>query len=584
MRFKSKSVRGVQVFAVSGTNVVSFGIRATPAARKGLLGFAVRRTDIATGESRWVEGYKVFKSVLPDPTPQTKVMTVYHPIQSLVWDDFYALPGQTYEYEFHPFKGKPAEPDLSTPAAVIRVTTERHGTGKHDVYFNRGVTGSQSYAINFQNLAPDKQPTADREADAYRWLGRGLDAALIDFIEAAEPGDAIRGCFYEFEFKGVLDAFTAAIARGVEVRLVVDEKRNAENTPRNANIAAMRKAKLTKPEIIARVRRPNDIQHNKFMVLLKGSARRPVEVWTGSTNVTRGGIFGQANVGHRVRDAKTARSFLKYWMILATDPGGTTSAKKDPANAEFLAAVEDLSPTPSSLADVPAGVTPIFSPRNGLAPLDLYRTLLTDAKTLACGTFPFGITRSWRQPLADSGTGRLRFLLLDKADNPKPLKGEQSVVKLDWRSNIYMAYGSELDTPLGRWVKETSNKTLGLNTWVSYVHLKFLLCDPLGADPIIVSGSANFSAASTEENDENMLLIRGDRRVADIYFTEFNRLWGHYYYRSVVEQTQRENATRGRASRSARQFLSETPEDWLKDYAPNKLKAKRVDQYVGMKV
>jgi hypothetical protein len=51
MRFKSKAVRGIQVCAVSGTNVASFGIRASEAARKGLLGFAVRHTDVEAEES-----------------------------------------------------------------------------------------------------------------------------------------------------------------------------------------------------------------------------------------------------------------------------------------------------------------------------------------------------------------------------------------------------------------------------------------------------------------------------------------------------------------------------------------------------
>ena len=86
---------------------------------------------------------------------------------------------------------------------------------------------------------------------------------------------------------------------------------------------------------------------------------------------------------------------------------------------------------------------------------------------------------------------------------------------------------------------------LQLNSHVSYIHSKFLLKDPLGADPIVVTGSANFSDASTNDNDENMLMIRGDQRVADIYFTEFNRLFYHYYFRSVQERDQ-EDAERGR--------------------------------------
>jgi phosphatidylserine/phosphatidylglycerophosphate/cardiolipin synthase-like enzyme len=82
-----------------------------------------------------------------------------------------------------------------------------------------------------------------------------------------------------------------------------------------------------------------------------------------------------------------------------------------------------------------------------------------------------------------------------------------------------------------------------LNQHVSYIHSKFLLSDPLGDDPIIVTGSANFSKASTNDNDENMILIRGDQRATDIYFTEFNRLFFHYYFRSVVQDTKANRTT-----------------------------------------
>ncbi len=61
-----------------------------------------------------------------------------------------------------------------------------------------------------------------------------------------------------------------------------------------------------------------------------------------------------------------------------------------------------------------------------------------------------------------------------------------------------------------------------------------MLIDPLSDDPLIITGSANFSNASTKNNDENMLVIRGDTRVADIYLTEFMRLFMHFYFRTIV--------------------------------------------------
>jgi phosphatidylserine/phosphatidylglycerophosphate/cardiolipin synthase-like enzyme len=112
---------------------------------------------------------------------------------------------------------------------------------------------------------------------------------------------------------------------------------------------------------------------------------------------------------------------------------------------------------------------------------------------------------------------------------------------------------------------------------VAFVHTKFLLSDPLGADPIVVTGSANFSVASTKDNDENMVIVRGDRRVADIYFTEFNRLWGHYYFRSIAERSTPEETAK------ALELIEN--DGWLADkYKPGTLRTKRVEQFTGMAV
>jgi phosphatidylserine/phosphatidylglycerophosphate/cardiolipin synthase-like enzyme len=56
------------------------------------------------------------------------------------------------------------------------------------------------------------------------------------------------------------------------------------------------------------------------------------------------------------------------------------------------------------------------------------------------------------------------------------------------------------------------------------VHSKIIAADPFGTDPILVTGSANFSENSTTKNDSNSLLIRGDTATMDIYSTEFMRM------------------------------------------------------------
>ena len=50
----------------------------------------------------------------------------------------------------------------------------------------------------------------------------------------------------------------------------------------------------------------------------------------------------------------------------------------------------------------------------------------------------------------------------------------------------------------------------------------------------MVSGSGNFSDASVHDNDENMLVIQDDPRVADIYLGEFMRIFNHFYFRYLA--------------------------------------------------
>jgi phosphatidylserine/phosphatidylglycerophosphate/cardiolipin synthase-like enzyme len=591
MRFKSEKTGGYQVFAVSGTNTISFAIDAADADTQGLLGFAVERHDPAENERYFMFGFKVFRSVIPVPDRNTTVTTFEHPVQSFVWDDFTAKPKREYTYLFHPLKGQPRNLDRTAPAIAIRVHTEPQFTdGEHDIFFNRGVASSQAYERKFGNKRPDDLEPAKRKR-ALQWLSRELDEAMLKFIKQARSGDTLLCCFYEFRYRPVADALKEALDRGVTLRLIIDGKVNEhtdakgkfhESFPREENLRILKAAKIPRKTIVfLREARVSNIQHNKFMVLLKGAAGRPEQVWTGSTNISQGGIFGQTNVGHWVRNPDVAARFRDYWTLLSGDPGGKKGddlATVRRKNEEFRQQVEAIAAVPLAHRDIPAGVTAVFSPRRGLDVLNMYAQMNDEAETLSCITLAFGINNIFKQLLVDNaGSGHLAFFLLEKQDKPDP-RSTQPFIALDSRHNVYKAWGSFLREPLHQWAKETSAAQLGLNKHVAFIHSKFLLMDPLGADPIVVTGSANFSTASTKENDENMLIIRGNRRVADIYFTEFNRLFFHYYFRSVREATL--NAD-GPPPDDGSLFLKET-DSWLENYKSGKLRRKRVDALAAM--
>ncbi len=594
MRVKSKKSSGYTIYAVSGTNTVSFAIDFKDAVTDGLLGFAVERINHSTGERKFLDGYKVFKSIIPNPNKNTIANTYAHPIQSFVWDDFACYDNTTYEYLFYPLKGTPKHLDRSARPIKLTITTEKlFDGGKHDIFFNRGVASSQAYSKKFFNLTPDKIANPQMQKEAFNWLSRQLDDAILRFINNAKSGETLLGCFYEFHYMPILNAFKKAIDRGVHVRIIVDAKKNEstdkngkfhESFPREANLSALKAAKISivksKKNVILRQAKTNTIQHNKFIVLLD-KKENAQEVWTGSTNISMGGIHGQTNVGHWVRNVKAAKQYVQYWNILSKDPGSKDNDDRSAALKKNNALKKDIEDLQANIkftdwSDIPDGVTAIFSPRSGNDILETYVSMFDRAESMSCITLAFGINKLFKDYLVDNtNSDHISFMLLEKEDKPNQ-RSKTPFRPIGAKQNVYKSFGAYIEDDLYQWTRETSTIGLRLNTHVAYIHSKFLLVDPLSDDPVVVTGSANFSEASTNDNDENMMIIRGDKRVADIYFTEFNRLFNHYYFRSVYKNAKEHK-------RNDAGSLELLPNDtWLKKYESGKFRYKRVEMFTKM--
>lgn len=591
MRARSQKTDGYEIYAVSGTNTISFAINSNEADTKGLLGFAIERLNYQTGERKYIEGYKVFPEIIPNPTIDTVANTYSHPIQSFVWDDFACTDDTEYEYFFHPLKGTPKNLDRSASPVTLRIKTEvLFSNGEHDVFFNRGVASSQAYRRKFFNLTPDKITNPEMKQEALNWLSRHLDDAIIKFIRNAKEGDTLLGCFYEFHYEPIVAEFRKAIDRKVNVKIIIDAKENEyidkdnkfhESFPRVANLETLNKVGIpASKHIIKREAKKDDIQHNKFIVLID-SKDSATEVWTGSLNISMGGVHGQTNVGHWIRNKEVARKYEQYWNILSKDPGsrdGDDKVSVKQKNGDFCKQVEELQPNFvfTSVNDIPLGITPVFSPRRGESMLENYTKLFDSAKDLSCITLAFGINSMFKDLLMDNtNTNHISFMLLEKEDKPKA-NSTKPFRYIGAKENVYKAFGAYIEDDMYRWTRETTTRHMKLNQHVAYIHSKFLLVDPLGKDPIVVAGSANFSKASTNDNDENMVIIRGNKRVADIYFTEFNRLFFHYYFRSVYKKVSED----GKQDNNELILLSD--DTWLEKYQVGKFRYKRVEMFTKM--
>ena len=504
---------GLTVQAIAGTHVVTLGMDLAEHARKGCIGFAIRRTDHTEQETTWLRGMKTFPTVEPNPGPGASVSSRRHPFQAFQWADYSAKPGYDYSYEVIAL-GRPVADPVELRSVTVRVTTESEDSGTHSVYFNRGSVASQEYARRFLDIKPSKLTGAPQEA-AYAWLSRGLLEALIRFIERAKAGDQLSGAFYEFQWPEVLSAIRRASARGVDVHIVYDGIGDTSTCRKNE--AAISTAKV---KGLCTARTTGSLMHNKFLVLSK--KRRPIAVWTGSTNLTENGIFGHSNCGHIVEDAGIAAAYQAYWGELRTNP--TRKAE--------TAALEALNPMPPTAWD--QDLVAVFSPHDSQAVLDWYARIAASAKGALFMAFAFGMHDLFKN-VYRSDDDVLRIALMDKEARRASDSGEIAAIEaIRRRWNVLVAVGNKIETnAFDRWLAEMG----GLTSNVQWIHTKFMLVDPLGPTPVVITGSANFSEPSTDANNENMLVIRGDTRVADIYVGEYLRLYAHYAFRESVARS-----------------------------------------------
>ncbi|MCK5116460.1 MAG: hypothetical protein KAR44_07645 [Candidatus Aegiribacteria sp.] len=515
-----KTNGGLKVHAIAGTYVVMLGFDLAEANCDGLLGFSIHRTDHTENEAYYLSGSKAFAETDPGFPSGSKYSTRDHPIQSFQWADYSAKPGHDYTYTITALKGTPAdlEPYAET---VIDITTESPESGDHDIYFNCGLAASQAYVRRFGDRVPEDVPNRK----AFEWLSRGLNEALEDFIRSSKPGQhALRIAAYEFNYDVFLKVVKEVLDKGVNIQIVYDARKDNPKIRNQQAVAAAGLANVSRERTIPK----SYISHNKFIIKLQDG--QPYSVWTGGTNFSEGGIYGHSNVAHVIEEQAIATKFLDYWTALWSDPKSTPL--KD--------SVEMISPLPVS---PPVGTTVLFSPRKNLDALDWYAKLAMNANDGLFMTFAFGMNDIFKN-VYENGCAPFRLALMEKktrsmkAGPARDAEERKIQILRNMPENVF-AIGDFIRTnEIDGWVKE---KLTNLNSHVRYVHNKFMLVDPLTDDPIVVAGSANFSDASTRRNDENMVITRGNKRVADIYLCEFMRLYSHHAFRESLKWRESNN-------------------------------------------
>lgn len=482
--------------------------------REDFLGFAIRRRPGFRGQPEsWLPNRLTFSGAARRDEDASSDKC---PIQKFLWwdariDDEHR--GTDLTYWVAPVVGSADAPEvLARNEAKIGVAIPRVVEGAIGSYFNRAVVSSQAFSRQFGG-----DLEGEKKEKALRWLANGMESAVPSFLEKSP---AVEGAIYHLSDEyWVIPALKGYSGEGSLVYHSTDKD--------DSNDEVAQELKGTGRWKCSPRTRAN-IMHNKFLVRVEDG--EPRAVLMGSANFTTAGIATQANVIHTFESPRLARAYLERKRLLEDDPGLGECAR------------EAAWSEPVKVGD--ARIRAIFSPepRGERESIDTIVAAIRRARRSVLFCLYMPTDRDLRAAAFEAGDrGRMMFGLVNTIPVEEPEADEgntaaEAKVALYHRSrrnrdvfsHSLFAKGTE---PEGFWW-EVANLPGQGGRFPVWIHHKFVVIDAETDDPIIYTGSANMSKNALHRNDENLLEIRGSRKLAAIYLAEGLRLYEHYRARA----------------------------------------------------
>jgi len=326
----------------------------------------------------------------------------------------------------------------------------------------------------------------------------GEDAVFLDHLVADTLAAYIDRavstldiCIYNWDdsFYGmkIIDAVNDARARGVKIRVIHD------GSTFNSAIGEINSQ-------IRRLETPQGsdytIMHNKF-VIIDANASNPdlPVVWTGSTNFTGGQLVDDANNVIIFQDQSLARGYKMEFDEMWGDTSQTSAANL--TLSKFGQFKTDNTPHEYIIGG--KRVESYFSPSDHTN-AQILRTIATADEDLYFNLFV--VTRT------DLAYGIKDQIIL----NSLASKG-----MIDDAATSASPYGI---------LQPTMGQNLALNGHNWILHHKYMIIDESAAasDPLVVTGSHNWSSAADQKNDENTVIVH-DASMANQFYQEFMGRW-----------------------------------------------------------
>ena len=574
-------MRNAVAFANNDVVTIAWSYGTKP---EGCMGFALYRIDTKGNETA-LPSHAVF----PGATIKAGQTTAQFPIQKFYWKDVYArlVGDKTSNYDFRykvvPLEGPPSalKPMTSLPFLTTNeVTVSGVCSPSVTAIFNRGLISTQHVSQALKGnisknslLSMIEDPANQLRKD----LAGDITGTLTGFVAQAKKGGSIYAALYELTDVELLQSLLGIGGKlnVVLANIVARPKPGGSGETAGENDESEKKLKASAGSLLYREPPSGHIAHNKFLIYVDAHGVAQA-VLTGSCNWTDTGLCAQTNNSIVIQDGTVAARYMSYWKKLRADESAHEAGSpfQDAPLRTFNGAGKSLN-LDKGTGDA-STLTSYFSPNTkkqrskakGKAepfPVDMKdlsdRVMAAKNAVLFLAFIPGTPSITEFAAAAQKANKDLFvrgcvtspdaagnfFYDLKGTSPPKKQKGVKSkAAPQDARVISAQALGKTV--PAG-WQKEL------LKAGFAVTHDKIVVIDPFADDCVVVTGSHNLGYQASYNNDENLMMIQGNKKLAMAYATHVLDVYDHFSWRWTVSQGTTADAN-----------LKTKPDDWLSWY------------------
>jgi hypothetical protein len=492
------------------------------------LGFKLTRVDESDKSRLELSSYALFEG--QTSTEWKPIPTSLSPIQKLNWMDFNGQDGKTYHYEVVAMIGIPGQ--LKPSTTVVGVSNSITLTTKIDdtfqAAFTRGILSTQALALklgadadgvpDFKVLLKAIQTPGDPIRESLLRNVMKVDQRPIEM--AREIGGRVLQMFYEVNdpemIKWLMD--------NKDIWSLILGNTGPDD---ETNKAFRAQAHAAKCDVTDRMLVSSEIAHNKVQAVVD-KKRKGVMVNAGSTNKTYTGYCCQSNNVVNIASPELADLYVEEYDLLKADNSQQGPALRA-ANATRRKDVVLKDGTKITVWFSPNTKLRMKPKANAPVPPDMQEVFDCIDKARQAFFLAF-------YPGAPSIITYLADLLKAKPD--VMVRGAVSSADAMPRTQLFHRAGelpaivsaSGIEKQFANYMKEL----LKLPDSHAIIHDKIMVLNPFSDDCVVIIASHNLGFKASYQNDENLLIIRGHKKLAQAYLVHILDVYNHYRFRSAV--------------------------------------------------